>query len=751
MANNRLLFLIIATLLPGGAFYSSDKTGLNPQTNSGIRTFQDSDTERLVQEVFLKDGCANVSNIQRIGDERGVGYFDTGAGNIGFAEGIVLATGLVSNAEGPNSSNERTTGFGEDSLDPDLRSLSTGEIFDNVGIEFDFVPQKEFVSFNYVFASEEYCEFVGSIFNDVFGFFVSGPGISGPFGRNAVNVALIPETEEFVAINNVNHQRNSDYYVKNELRADAARCGIPFQPAFETEIEYDGFTVRLKAVFRVIPCETYHIRLVVGDVGDDQLDSAVFLESKSFDIGPEVEVKYIPENSRASATILTEGCNNGFLLFSRTDLEKLDQDLPIHYSYSENTNAREGEDFTALPDSLVIPANEISLRIPFQAIEDNIPEEAESLGIEILSLCNCNQTDSTLLSIQDPGPIQVASNTVELCPEEPAEIQVEVVAGTAPFSYRWQNGSQDPIITLDSIVEGDDYRVTITDFCGDTLETSVNTRLLPAPRLALSGTYDWCQGTQVDIPLQLEGTAPWQLEYQIAGDSFLVDNITREQFVLSVNRAGTLSALSLSDAFCSGPTVGQVIINDNGPRADPILTPLRCPDENSASIDLNISSQFPYQVRWDQSVNDQEAPSELVAGTYSFTITDQNNCTFSNSIQIAAPDLQTAIANGCPSATAADNLYIPTAFSPNNDGKNDGFRLFPQPAFQAKIRSWRIFDRWGNQLFEALNFTPGDSDIFWDGSHKNRKLPSGVYVYQLEIETATGEVQILSGSVTLMR
>lgn len=744
------VLLISLLLIPGGIFYSSASPVESPSF-SGLRTTRAPDAEILIREVFLKSDCSNVSNVQRIGDERGVGFFENGASSIGFSEGIILATGLVSNAQGPNVSSERTSGFGDDSFDADLKGLSTGDIFDNVGIEFDFVPQKEFISFNYVFASEEYCEFVGSIFNDVFGFFVSGPGINGPFDRNAVNVALLPETEEYVAINNVNHQKNSDYYVKNELRDDTERCGITYQPAFENEIEYDGFTVRLKATLQLIPCETYHIRLVVGDVGDDQLDSAVFLESKSFDIGPEVEVKFVPENGPTEGNVLTEGCNEGELVFSRTDDEKLHEDLPVDYFFSSNSMATMGVDFLSLPDPLVIPANQQEIRISLSAIEDDQEEGPETLVVEIQTQCNCVKAENTVVILDDPQAIIASADSLDLCPGEPAEISINVTSGKGPYRYQWENGTREATFAIDSVVSARDYQVTITDFCEDSLTTRVSTRLRPQPRLELSGAYDWCQGNQIDIPIFLEGSAPWQLEYQIQDKRVFLDSITEEQFTIPVDQPGTLQVINLADAHCTGLSEGQVTILEDGPRADPSITPLTCPDLNNARIDLNISGDRPYQVRWDRPVNDPESPSGLAAGLYSFTITDPNNCTFNDSIRILAPGIQESIENGCSSFSAKENLYIPTAFSPNNDGRNDELFLLSRPDFRAEILSWRIFDRWGNQLFHATNFLPQDRSIRWDGTYRNRKSPIGVYIYQLEILTSAGEVQILSGNITLMR
>ncbi|MEP7169494.1 MAG: choice-of-anchor L domain-containing protein, partial [Bacteroidota bacterium] len=141
-----------------------------------------------------------VSNITYNGAAVASGTFTWGAsGNGGFANGIILTSGSASVAANPNTG----TGQGQSNNlggDPQLTTLTTGTTLDATVLEFDFSVASDSVAFNYIFASDEYDDFVGSSFNDVFGFFISGPGIVG-----TKNIAIIPSTTTSVAINNVNN------------------------------------------------------------------------------------------------------------------------------------------------------------------------------------------------------------------------------------------------------------------------------------------------------------------------------------------------------------------------------------------------------------------------------------------------------------------------------------------------------------------------------------------------------------------
>lgn len=151
---------------------------------------------QLVQDVLLGGGVT-VSNIKYNGVLNpaapviGSGSFTSTGTNLGLPAGIILSTGQVQDAAGPATnfaSNTNSTGS-----DPDLVTISGGgTVNDRAVLEFDFVPTGDTIKFRFVFASEEYPEYVCSSFNDAFGFFLSGPGISGPFQNGAVNLALVP-------------------------------------------------------------------------------------------------------------------------------------------------------------------------------------------------------------------------------------------------------------------------------------------------------------------------------------------------------------------------------------------------------------------------------------------------------------------------------------------------------------------------------------------------------------------------------
>ncbi len=96
------------------------------------------------------------------------------------------------------------------------------------------------------------------------------------------------------------------------------------------------------------------------------------------------------------------------------------------------------------------------------------------------------------------------------------------------------------------------------------------------------------------------------------------------------------------------------------------------------------------------------------------------------------------------------NVYIPSAFSPNNDGFNDVFRIYADEAIKS-IKQFLIFDRWGNQVFELNDFKPGFNSDGWNGTFNGKVIKEGVFIYFIEVAYTDGTSELIKGDITLLR
>jgi hypothetical protein len=196
-----------------------------------------------------------ISNVtSNCADRAAGGFLISGDVGIGISSGIILSTGTIDNVVGPNDADN--TSFdnlmaGDAALDALIPGYSTN---DACVLEFDFTPISPTVSFRYVFSSEEYNEWVGSDYNDVFGFFING-----------VNCAKI--NNSIVSINSINAGSNSAYYVNNETGT------------YNTEM--DGLTRVMTCSSAVQAGQTNHLKLAIADAGDSIYDSNVFIGTQS--------------------------------------------------------------------------------------------------------------------------------------------------------------------------------------------------------------------------------------------------------------------------------------------------------------------------------------------------------------------------------------------------------------------------------------------------------------------------------------
>jgi hypothetical protein len=208
------------------------------------------------------------------------GSFSCGTSVVGIESGLILTSGSIQNVNMPNSFSGFTT---ENGLPGDtllLARLTDSMGYDASIVSFDIVSNTNKISFQYVFASDEYNEFVGSEYNDVFGFFISGPGITTNIGiAGTQNIALVPNSPAPISINTVNKNLNSQYYINNEFEDESDTTRF-------YHLEYDGLTTVLTATATVQPGIKYTLTLAIEDVSDMLYDCGVFIKGGSITSGP---------------------------------------------------------------------------------------------------------------------------------------------------------------------------------------------------------------------------------------------------------------------------------------------------------------------------------------------------------------------------------------------------------------------------------------------------------------------------------
>lgn len=200
-----------------------------------------------------------INSASYTGATHACGYFTSTSGILPFTSGIVLTSGSRTNVQGLNTSTGISTSNGL-AGDAGLTAIA-GATYDASVLEIHFTPTNNVISFQYVFGSEEYNEYVDH-YNDVFAFFLNG-----------LNIALVPGTSTAVSINNVNLGDYPQYYYDNTTGS------LPTQ--------MDGLVGRnagfyLYAMGAVNAGVENVMRIAIADGGDTALDSAVFLAAGSF-------------------------------------------------------------------------------------------------------------------------------------------------------------------------------------------------------------------------------------------------------------------------------------------------------------------------------------------------------------------------------------------------------------------------------------------------------------------------------------
>jgi gliding motility-associated-like protein len=577
----------------------------------------------------------------------GSASFTAAGTNLGIDAGIMLASGAVEYAIGPDTLSSQSYLYTNG--DDDLTALIGGtpgtpnETKDAAVLEFDFVPNGDSIKFRYVFASEEYPEWVCSYYNDVFGFFLSGPGINGPYSNNSMNIALIPGTTIPVAINSVNSGQvggstfpydpavcaqtdpnwtnNSGYFVDN----------VPGE-----YLSYDGFTVVLEAAAAVQCGETYHIKLAIADMVDRFFDSAVFLEAGSFSsVGGSGAISLVP-GIGISGDTLTEGCPVEFLVQRAGDLT-----APATMDLVVSGTATAGIDYEpAFPSQINFAAGEAS-----QAITVNVPidgDPLEDIVITLVGVMACADSTNTEFTfyISPSEPLLVELADVSSGCDGEAVLDPVISGGTGDPTFLWSTGDTTMSITVQPAIDTE-YELTVSDGCGvQPVWVSAMVTLDAVPiELTVSPAVEVPCGDEVQIEV-IEitgGTAPYSFQWTANGISAGTDQV--------INVTGgppTWYVVTVMDT-CNAIVMDSVLVSALAP--DPLIV--------TASEDL----QVPCQQEGEISVINVEGGD----GNYTYTWT-QNDDTIGTGLSITVsggpPLIYVAtVVDGC-GATGQDSVLV---------------------------------------------------------------------------------------------
>ncbi|MEO0726049.1 MAG: gliding motility-associated C-terminal domain-containing protein [Bacteroidota bacterium] len=218
------------------------------------------------------------------------------------------------------------------------------------------------------------------------------------------------------------------------------------------------------------------------------------------------------------------------------------------------------------------------------------------------------------------------------------------------------------------------------------------------------------------------------------GDSILVGNNW-------YRTTGTYVDSLQSSTGCDSVVITSIIAGAIDIAVSPASVDLDFGASISLTSTVDLSDDFTLSWQPPEAFSCANCPDPIfqpaVSQIYQVVATDNpSGCTASASIEVLV--------------RACEKVFVPNAFSPNFDAINDELTVFAEPCF-TRLISWRIFDRWGGQVYEVADQAMNGSFIGWDGQARGQEVEQGVYSYQLVLERTDGAIREIKGEVMLLR
>ena len=724
--------------------------------------------QQLVEDIFIgaeNSGCVQVSNVSVYGysfsDGRlSYGYFNKDNSNFDIGEGVLLTTGKAVSAIGPNDStlSEGPPGNAWPG-DQDLElAINMSNTVNATALEFDFVANTDQISFEYIFSSEQYLTSINSPnqcnYTDGFAFLIKRVSTNEPY----TNLAVVPNTTIPVTVNTVRGvgvcpSANEQYFGSFNGQ--------------EHPTNYNGQTKVMTAQTEIIPGETYHIKLVIADQGNNLYDSAVFLKGGSFgnakkDLGP--------DRLLASGNPL---CENETLM--------LDATTP------------NGDLYQWYKDELIIqgatnPIFEITETGNYTVIVEFAGGNCEVVGeIEVEYTVNPILNNSTLVQCSSNNGNLIFNLTL-------SEFQLDTA--NQNLTYTFFEEYTDAIDNLDNITNPQNYlsqsasqliyvRATNQYGCASiaevTLATSNNSLQNPSdlerceeqngaasfdltenqaeilPSIpqgmtfqyfeslenALTGNapiaeltdYEATNNTRIYIKILDNGNCYGILWFELFVRSFDIDLSTENRIICQGNTIGLSAPTGFSDyIWTNGSTTQSIQITEEGSYTVTFFNEFGCQATKTFIVQASSKASIT-----SIEVDDLNSGTNSILikvtglGTYQYSL-DGINYQDSNYYTNIPPGEHLIFVKDTYCGLVTQSILVlgyPKFFTPNGDGFNDYWRIsqLSQIYPEAQVE---IFDRYGKFLYQ---FTAQETG--WDGSFNSKKLPASDYWFVLRLSNRT--------------